>query len=137
MHAHESPRLLLAHISPADGSPGKPPNILFIFTDDQSWRTVGCYRPDGAWPFVQTPHIDRLAAEGVRFTHAYGAFMFALLVCQKQSMWTIMVYIYQLQQTYNVPIIFAALVIAAVPTLIVFTLCQNIIMRGIVVPVEK
>jgi multiple sugar transport system permease protein len=71
------------------------------------------------------------------FTSAYGAFMFALLVCQKQTMWTIMVYIYQLQQLYNVPIVFASLVIAAIPTLIVFTLCQNVIMRGIVVPVEK
>ena len=71
------------------------------------------------------------------FTAAYGAFMFALLVCQKQTMWTVMVYIYQLQQTYNTPIVFASLVLAAIPTLIVFTLCQNVIMRGIVVPVEK
>ena len=71
------------------------------------------------------------------FTAAYGAFIFALLVCQKQSMWTLMVYIYQLQQTYGTPIVFASLVLAAIPTLIVFTLCQNVIMRGIVVPVEK
>jgi len=71
------------------------------------------------------------------FTAAYGAFMFALLVCQKESMWTLMVYIYQLQQSYAQPVIFAALVIAAVPTLLVFVFCQNIIMRGIVVPVEK
>lgn len=71
------------------------------------------------------------------FTAAYGAFMFALLVCQKESMWTVMVYIYQLQQSYDPPIVFAALVIAALPTLAVFILCQNVIMRGIVVPVEK
>lgn len=71
------------------------------------------------------------------FTSAYGAFMFALLVCQKESMWTLMVYLYQLQQSYNTPIVFAALIIAAIPTLVVFVLCQNIIMRGIVVPVEK
>jgi arylsulfatase A-like enzyme len=49
------------------------PNILFIYTDDQSHRTVGCYRDEGAWPWVRTPNIDRLAAEGVRFTTAYGA----------------------------------------------------------------
>lgn len=49
------------------------PNILFIFTDDQSQRTLGCYRDEGAWPWVRTPNIDRLAAEGVRFTTAYGA----------------------------------------------------------------
>ncbi|MCC7517905.1 MAG: carbohydrate ABC transporter permease [Verrucomicrobiae bacterium] len=71
------------------------------------------------------------------FTHAYGAFMFALLVCQKESMWTLMVYIYQLQMGFGPPVVFAALIMAAVPTLLVFVFCQNIIMRGIVVPVEK
>lgn len=45
------------------------PNILFIFTDDQSHRTVSCYRE--AYPWVRTPNIDRLAARGVRFVHAY------------------------------------------------------------------
>lgn len=49
------------------------PNVLFIYTDDQSQRTLGCYRDEGAWPWVQTPNIDRLAAEGVRFATAYGA----------------------------------------------------------------
>jgi arylsulfatase A-like enzyme len=49
------------------------PNILFIYTDDQSHRSVGCYRDQGAWPWVRTPNIDRIAAEGVRFTSAYGA----------------------------------------------------------------
>lgn len=45
------------------------PNILFIYTDDQSHRTVSCY-PD-AFDWVRTPNIDRLASEGVRFSHAY------------------------------------------------------------------
>ena len=45
------------------------PNILFIYTDDQSHRTVGAY--DEAYPWVQTPNIDALAAQGVRFRHAY------------------------------------------------------------------
>jgi N-acetylglucosamine-6-sulfatase len=49
------------------------PNILFIYTDDQSQRTLGCYRDEGAWHWVRTPNIDRLASEGVRFTTAYGA----------------------------------------------------------------
>lgn len=57
-----------AEIQPA--VQGKPPNILFIYTDDQSWRTLSCY---GGRPWVRTPNIDRLAAEGVRFTCAYGA----------------------------------------------------------------
>ncbi len=45
------------------------PNILFIYTDDQSHRTVGCDPHSFDW--VLTPHIDRIAAEGVRFDRAY------------------------------------------------------------------
>ena len=45
------------------------PNILFIFTDDQSHRTVSCYPESYSW--VHTPNIDALAAQGVRFTHTY------------------------------------------------------------------
>ncbi len=51
----------------------RPPNVLLIYTDDQSLRTLGCYGDQGAWPWVRTPNIDRLASEGVRFTTAYGA----------------------------------------------------------------
>ncbi|MEQ2006697.1 MAG: sulfatase-like hydrolase/transferase [Limisphaerales bacterium] len=44
----------------------KPPNVVFILTDNQGAWTLGCYgNPD-----IRTPHIDRLAAEGVRFTRA-------------------------------------------------------------------
>lgn len=45
------------------------PNILFIMTDDQSYRTVGSYV--GSRPWVRTPHIDQLARNGVQFEHAY------------------------------------------------------------------
>ena len=45
------------------------PNILFLFSDDQSYKTVSCY-PE-ALPGVRTPNIDALARAGVRFTHAY------------------------------------------------------------------
>jgi arylsulfatase A-like enzyme len=47
----------------------KPPNILFILADDQSYKTVGCY-PE-SWPWVKTPNIDALAKSGVRFHGAY------------------------------------------------------------------
>lgn len=71
------------------------------------------------------------------FTAAYANFMMAFLLCQDKSMWTMMVYLYQLQQTSSQAVGFAALIIAAIPTLIVFIFCQNIIIRGIVVPTEK
>src|SRR5687768_9102544 len=45
------------------------PNILFILADDMGWGDLSCYgRPD-----YQTPNLDRLAKEGVRFTNAYSA----------------------------------------------------------------
>ncbi|MBI3990902.1 MAG: ABC transporter permease subunit [Candidatus Omnitrophica bacterium] len=71
------------------------------------------------------------------FTAAYGSFMWAFLVCQDPDMWTIMVWLYQFQQWAPQFVIFAALVIAAIPTLLAFIFCQNIIMKGVILPVEK
>ena len=71
------------------------------------------------------------------FTHAYGAFMYAFTVCQDQKMWTLMVWLFKLQQNSHMSVTFAALIVAAVPTLIVFIFSQNVIMRGIIVPQEK
>ena len=51
------------------GEAADRPNILFIYTDDQSTRTVSCYEEAHSW--VNTPNIDALAAAGVRFEHAY------------------------------------------------------------------
>ncbi len=53
----------------AEAQPARRPNILLIYTDDQSYKTVGCY-PE-ALPGVKTPHIDQLAARGIRFHGAY------------------------------------------------------------------
>ncbi|MBM3740412.1 MAG: sulfatase [Acidobacteria bacterium] len=47
------------------------PNILFIYTDDHSYRTLSCY-PE-AYPWVKTPNIDKLAKQGVRFAATYNA----------------------------------------------------------------
>jgi arylsulfatase A len=43
------------------------PNIVFILADDLGWNALGCYGNQ----LVPTPHLDRLAAEGMRFTDAY------------------------------------------------------------------
>lgn len=45
------------------------PNIVLILIDDLGWKDIGCYGND----FVETPRIDRLAAEGLRFTDYYAA----------------------------------------------------------------
>ncbi len=45
------------------------PNVILIFIDDMGWGDVGCYGNT----FTETPHIDRLAKEGVRFTDFYAA----------------------------------------------------------------
>jgi len=71
------------------------------------------------------------------FTLAYANFMYALLICQDEKMWTLMVWLYQLQERSGPGVIHASLLIAAIPTFVVFVLCQKIILRGIVVPVER
>jgi arylsulfatase A-like enzyme len=53
----------------AQAAEATKPNILLIYTDDHSYKTVGCY-PE-AYPFVRTPNIDALAKRGIRFTHCY------------------------------------------------------------------
>jgi len=45
------------------------PNVLLVIVDDMGVHQLGCYGN----PFYETPHLDRLAAEGVRFTSAYTA----------------------------------------------------------------
>ena len=45
----------------------KKPNLLFILTDDQRWDQMGC----AGHPFLKTPNMDRIAAEGAIFTNAF------------------------------------------------------------------
>jgi len=71
------------------------------------------------------------------FTVAYGSFMWAFLVCQNPKMWTLMVWLFQMQIWAPQFLVYAGLVLAAMPTLLVFIFCQNIIMRGIIIPSEK
>jgi len=71
------------------------------------------------------------------FTGAYTNFMFALLICQDDKMWTIMPWLYQLQYNSCQGVMFTSLVLASVPTFVVFLVAQTMIMKGIVLPVEK
>jgi hypothetical protein len=47
----------------------KKPNFVFILIDDMGWSDLACYGSQ----FHETPNIDRLAGEGMRFTDAYAA----------------------------------------------------------------
>jgi len=57
----------LATATSADST--KRPNIVFILCDDLGWAELGCYGNT----FNETPHLDALARDGMRFTSAYAA----------------------------------------------------------------
>jgi arylsulfatase A-like enzyme len=64
--------LLLAFTAagPAATAPEKtPPNFVFILVDDMGWADGECFGSQ----FYRTPNLNRLAAEGMRFTSAYAA----------------------------------------------------------------
>lgn len=69
-------RSLLTHLattgivlSATSTTSGASPNIVFILADDLGWSDLGCYGNT----FVETPALDHLAREGMRFTQAYAA----------------------------------------------------------------
>src|SRR5690606_17301026 len=51
-----------------EGEPDKP-NVIVFLVDDLGYSDVGCYGSS----YYETPHIDRLAESGMRFTHAYAS----------------------------------------------------------------
>lgn len=54
----------LAAVSHAD----QPPNVIFILADDLGYGDLGCY----GQKLIRTPHLDKMAAEGMRFTQHYS-----------------------------------------------------------------
>lgn len=63
-----TPALLLGS-DQLNNSRNKPVNVVIIYVDDMGWKDLECYGST----FYETPNIDRLAREGVRFTDAYSA----------------------------------------------------------------
>ena len=55
---------------PGDHATQRPPNIIFIFCDNLGYGDVGCFNPEAK---QRTPRIDRMAAEGMKFTDCYAA----------------------------------------------------------------
>ena len=55
--------------NPVRAQSSERPNIVFILADDLGWADLGCYGNT----YHQTPNLDRLAAQGMRFTDAYAA----------------------------------------------------------------
>ncbi len=53
----------------ATSAAARHPHVVVILVDDMGYGDPGCYNPESKIP---TPHIDRLAAEGMRFTNAYA-----------------------------------------------------------------
>src|SRR5438046_9419127 len=51
------------------------PNFVFIYTDDQRWDALGVVQREqgerARFPWFQTPNLDRMAADGVRFRNAF------------------------------------------------------------------
>lgn len=57
----------VVNLSAADAE--RPPNVVLVFTDDQGYEDLGCFGS----PLISTPCLDRLAAEGRKFTSFYSA----------------------------------------------------------------
>ncbi|MBV9850063.1 MAG: carbohydrate ABC transporter permease, partial [Armatimonadetes bacterium] len=72
------------------------------------------------------------------FTAAFTNFLMAMVICQDPKIWTLMVWIYELGSS-GAPqyVMMAAATLATVPTLLVFLLAQNTIMKGIILPSYK
>ena len=70
------------------------------------------------------------------FNHAWLAFLYPLLVCPREDMHVLAIWLYQFQQQAPTPAVFASILITSIPSLLMFVFTQRTIMRGIAVPAE-
>ena len=61
--------VIILIISIQNSFTAEKPNIVFVLADDLGWSELGCYGNT----FHETPNLDRMAKEGMRFTQAYAA----------------------------------------------------------------
>ena len=61
--------VLLANLITADAAAPTKPNVVLVLADDLGWTDLSCYGSD----LYETPNIDRLARDGMKFTQAYSA----------------------------------------------------------------
>jgi len=74
---HDAPRILhrvmailfCSFLIATSRASDRPPNVILILIDDMGWTDLSCYGSE----FYETPNVDRLAASGMRLTHAYSA----------------------------------------------------------------
>ncbi len=84
---------------------------------------------------MSTPILAVVALQ--TFSGAWMAFMYPLIVCPDKSMHVLAVWLQQFQQEAPGTAVFASIIVASIPSLIIFLFAQRTIMRGIAVPSEK
>ena len=72
---HKLALLVLAGIASLAQAADRKPNFVYVFTDDQRWDALGVVQKEqgekGRFPWLKTPNLDRIAAEGIRFRNAF------------------------------------------------------------------
>ncbi len=90
------------------------------------------------WQITMSMSTPILAVVALQtFSGAWNAFMYPLIVCPDQKMHVIAVWLQQFQQQASSSAIFASIIVASFPSLLIFIFAQRTIMRGIAVPSEK